>query len=209
MFITFEGMDGSGKTTQISRVVAELSARGHDVLLTREPGGTDVGERVRTILMDKATVGLTARGELLLFCASRAQLVENVIRPHLAKGGVVVCDRYIDSSLVYQGYAHGLGVDAVQPVLEFATGGLLPDLTVYLDVAPEEGLRRRAEGGKRGEEYNRMDAFTDDFHRRVHEGYQLIGQRAGARWAAVDAGQTPDEVFAAIMKVVEQRLPNV
>lgn len=206
MFISFEGMDGSGKTTQVSRVISHLRSRGHNLLVTREPGGTEVGEQIRTILMDKANTAMTARAELLLFCASRAQLVSSVIRPHLESGGVVICDRYIDSSLAYQGYGHGLGADAVLPVLDFATGGLVPDLTVYLDISPEEGLRRRAQAALKGEEFTRLDAMATEFHQRVYAGYAEIGRRAGGRWASVDAAQPPDAVFEAIMALVNLRM---
>ena len=206
MFISFEGMDGSGKTTQVMRVIDELRSRGYDLLVTREPGGTEVGEQIRTILMDKANTAMTARAELLLFCASRAQLVANVIRPHLEHGGIVICDRYIDSSLAYQGYGHGLGAEAVQPVLDFVTGGLVPDLTIYLDVSPEVGLGRRAKGALKGEEFTRLDAMATEFHQRVYAGYQEIGRRAGARWQSVDAAQPPDSVFDAIISLIEMRL---
>lgn len=202
MFISFEGMDGSGKTTQIRRVVETLRARGRDILVTREPGGTSVGEQIRTVLMDKANTGMNSRAELLLFCASRAQLVADVIRPQLAAGGVVICDRYIDSSLAYQGYGHGLGAEAVSDVLRFATGGLLPDLTIYLDIAPQAGIQRRAAASASGEEFNRLDAMVSEFHERVYAGYQTIGAQAGGRWKIVNAAQSPDAVFNDIMALM-------
>lgn len=206
MFITFEGIDGSGKTTQVARVVDALKSRGLDLLVTREPGGTVVGEQIRTVLMDKANTAMTARAELLLFCASRAQLVSEVLRPHLEGGGVLICDRYIDSSLAYQGYGHGLGADAVWPVLAFATSGLVPDLTIYLDISPEEGLRRRAKASQQGEEFNRLDAMASDFHQRVYAGYAEIALMAGSRWKTVNAAQTPDAVFSDIMALIDQEL---
>jgi dTMP kinase len=207
MFITFEGMDGSGKTTQVERLAALLRAHGHDVLITREPGGTHIGEQVRAILMDKANTALNARAELLLFCASRAQLVADVIVPHLNAGGTVICDRYIDSSLAYQGYGHGLGADVLWPVLAFATGGLTPDLTLYLDIAPDEGLRRRATASLFGEEFNRMDAMASAFHHRVYAGYAEIGAWAGERWRRIDAAQAPDRVHEAVLREVGRWLP--
>jgi dTMP kinase len=205
MFITFEGMDGSGKTTQVERLAAALRARGHEVLVTREPGGTVIGEQVRAILMDKANTALNPRAELLLFCASRAQLVADVLRPHLQAGGVVICDRYIDSSLAYQGYGHGLGADVLWPVLNFATGGLLPDLTLYLDIAPEEGLRRRAQASLFGEEFTRIDAMASAFHHRVYEGYGHIARWAGPRWLSLDAAQSPDALHELILRAIDTR----
>ena len=206
MFITFEGMDGSGKTTQVERLAATLRGRGHNVLLTREPGGTQIGEQVRGLLMDKANTALNARAELLLFCASRAQLVADILRPHLEAGGVVICDRYIDSSLAYQGYGQGLGAENLWPVLNFATGGLLPDLTLYLDVAPDEGLRRRANASLFGEEFTRIDAMASAFHHRVYAGYAAIGEWAGARWVTVDAARTPDQVQGDILTTLDAKL---
>jgi len=203
MFITFEGVDGSGKTTQVERLAATLRGRGRAVLVTREPGGTPVGEQVRGLLMDKANSSLNARAELLLFCASRAQLVADVLRPHLESGGVVICDRYIDSSLAYQGYGHGLGAENLWPILNFATGGLLPDLTLYLDIAPDEGLRRRANAALFGEEFTRIDAMASAFHHRVYAGYAAIGDWAGGRWATLDASQSPDELQAEVLKTVD------
>ncbi len=207
MFITFEGIDGSGKTTQVERLAATLRGRGQDVLVTREPGGTQIGEQVRGLLMDKANTSLNARAELLLFCASRAQLVADVLRPHLEAGGVVICDRYIDSSLAYQGYGHGLGAENLWPVLNFATGGLLPDLTLYLDVSPDEGLRRRANASLFGEEFTRIDAMASAFHHRVYAGYAAIGEWAGARWVRLDASRTPDEMQAELLTTVNMRWP--
>lgn len=206
MFITFEGMDGSGKTTQVERLAATLRRRGQNVLVTREPGGTHIGEQVRAILMDKANTALNARAELLLFCASRAQLVADVLRPHLEAGGVVICDRYIDSSLAYQGYGQGLGAQALWPVLHFATGGLTPDLTLYLDVQPELGLRRRANASLFGEEFTRIDAMATAFHHRVYAGYAAIGAAAGGRWVTLDASHTPDDLERDVLTTVDSRI---
>jgi dTMP kinase len=208
MFITFEGMDGSGKTTQVERALEFLRARGHDLLSIREPGTTQVGERTRAILMDRETVNLSAQAELLLFCAARAQLVHEVIEPHLKQGGTVVCDRYIDSSLAYQGVGRGLGMDAVWPVLNFATGGLLPDLTVYLDIAPQAALARRAAAAQNGAEFTRLDAQPDDFHQRVYQGYQQIGRAAGARWASINADQPIDAVTQDLLSLLQSRIPT-
>lgn len=176
MFISFEGTEGSGKTTQIRAIQAALQAAGHsDILLTREPGGTDIGDQIRTILLDNlSNTAMQARTELLLFCASRAQLVHEVLRPHLEKGGIILCDRYTDSSLAYQGYGHGLPIPAVKQILDFATGGLKPDISIYLDISPEKGLERRRKGQLFGEDFNRLDALELQFHQRVYAGLSLI-----------------------------------
>lgn len=209
MFITFEGMDGSGKTTQVNLTAAALRDQGYDVLLTREPGGTPLGDQVRDLLLSKDlyTTPIDPRAELLLFCASRAQLVHEVIRPHLAGGGIVICDRYIDSSLVYQGFGHGLDLDYLRHILDFATGALYPDVTVFLDLSPAEGLRRRAAASLFGEEFNRIDDMALEFHHRVYEGYLAVGEASPERWLAIDAGQSTEAVQAAILNALAPRLP--
>lgn len=208
MFITFEGMDGSGKTTQINLTAAALREQGYDVLLTREPGGTPLGDKVRALLLEKddTPTPMDSRAELLLFCASRAQLVSEVIRPHLERGGIVICDRYIDSSLAYQGFGHGLDLDYLQHILDFATGSLYPDVTVYLNVTPQEGLRRRAAASLFGEEFNRIDDMALEFHRRVYAGYAEIAHVAAARWLNIDASQPTDDVQKDIIAALQQRL---
>lgn len=207
-FITFEGMDGSGKTTQVNHTAEALRAQGYDVLLTREPGGTAMGDRVRELLLDKTGDPLNHRAELLLFCASRAQLVETVIRPHLAAGGVVICDRYIDSSIAYQGYGHDLDIAAVIQVISFATDLLLPDITIYLDITPAEGLRRRAQASLFGEEMTRIDELALEYHQRVYQGYADLGAAETRRWVRIDAAQTPEQVQADIARALAARLPK-
>ncbi|HYN17884.1 MAG TPA: dTMP kinase, partial [Actinomycetes bacterium] len=160
--IAFEGVEGAGKSTQLELLRRELEGRGREVVVTREPGGTPVGERVRALLLDPE-VEIHPRAEALLFAAARAELVERVIRPALERGAVVLCDRYLDSSLAYQGGARGLGRGPVEEVNRFATGGLLPDLVVLLDLDPAEGLRRRP--GDR----DRIEALDLEFHRRVRD----------------------------------------
>ena len=162
MFITLEGSEGSGKTSQHALLVDFLKAQGYPVLTTREPGGTPIGEQVRRILSDLDNTAMHPRSEILLFQASRAQLVEQVIRPHLAAGGVVVCDRYADSTMAYQGYGYQLvPLDLLASIVQFATGGLKPDLTLLLDLDVQEGLQRRARGG----DWNRLDAYDLAFYR--------------------------------------------
>ena len=204
LFITFEGPDGSGKTPQARRLAARLRSQGHDVIYVREPGGTAIGDQIRQIVHDVRNVEMQPKAELLLYSASRAQLVEQVIRPHLARGGIVVCDRYADSSLAYQGYGRGLDLDMVQRIQAFATGGLLPDLTFYLDLDVEEGLRRRLAGRA---EWNRLDDQELDFHRRVREGYaRLIAADTTGRWRVINAARSVDEIHADIWRTVEEFL---
>lgn len=203
MFITFEGPDGSGKSTQIKLLDEFLRAQGYSVFATREPGGTSIGEQIRNVLHSLDNKEMQPRAEILLYCASRAQLVGQVIRPRLAAGEIVLCDRYADSTLAYQGYGHGLDLITLRLILDFATGGLRPDLTICLDMDSEEGLYRRKTGGG---EWNRMDEQTVEFHRRVREGYLAMAQAEPTRWQVLD-GARPVEVIAAdIRAVVEKKL---
>jgi dTMP kinase len=190
--IAFEGVEGAGKSTQLDRLRDELERRGHEVVVTREPGGTPAGERIREVLLDPAT-GLDPRAEALLFAAARAQLVEQVIRPALERGAVVLCDRYLDSSLAYQGAGRGLGRGPVQEVNRFATGGLLPDLVVLLDLDPAEGLGRRP-GGR-----DRIEVESLGFHRRVREAFRELAAGDPDRFAVVDAAAPPDRVATAVL----------
>ncbi len=203
VFITFEGPEGSGKTTQIPLLVDFLRSRGHEVLTTREPGGTPIGDQIRAILSDLGNTAMHPRAEILLFLASRAQLVEQVIRPHLAGGGVVLCDRYADSTLAYQGYGHGVDLGVLQNLLLFATGGVFPHLTFLLDLDVEAGLKRRAQGG----DWNRLDAYALEFHRRVRRGYHQLAKKEPERWVVIDASQPPERVQAAIRQSLAERLP--
>ncbi|MCC6614801.1 MAG: dTMP kinase [Anaerolineae bacterium] len=205
MFITFEGLDGSGKTTQVKTLAAHLKANGKDVLVTREPGGTLIGDQIRSVLQDHTNTEMTPQTELLLFCASRAQIVSEVIRPRLDTGGVVICDRFADSTLAYQGYGRGLDLPFLRQLLKFATGGLQPDLTLYLDLSPEEGLARRRQGSLFGEEFSRIDQLELDFHKRVYEGYQALIEAEPQRWVVIDANQPSEQVQAAILGVIETR----
>ncbi len=202
MFITLEGPEGGGKTLQAAWLVEFLRQQGYDVLATREPGGTSIGEQVRTVLSNLDNTAMHPRTEILLFQASRAQLVEQMIRPHLSKGGVVVCDRYADSTLAYQGYGHQVDLNVLRNLIHFATGGLQPDLTLLLDIDVESGLRRRTKSG----DWNRLDAYELAFHRRVRHGYQELIQVAPQRWIVIDAAPEPDLVHQAIIKAVAERL---
>lgn len=206
MFITFEGPDGSGKTTQIAPLVAYLRERGFTVFQTREPGGTSIGDQIRAVLHDVGNTAMHPHTEILLYAASRAQLVHEEIRPRLARGEIVVCDRYADSTLAYQGYGHGLDLPTLRTILAFATGGLQPDLTLYLDVTAEEGLQRRQHAAEDGDEWNRMDAQSLAFHRRVREGYLALIAEAPARWARIDASAAREAIQAHIRAIVDRRL---
>ncbi len=203
MFITFEGPDGSGKTTQVAPLSEFLSQRGYQVLITREPGGTAIGDQIRQVLSDLKNTGMHPRSETLLFLAARAQLVEQVINPHLADGHIVLCDRYADSTMAYQGYGHQNDLDQINSLINFATGGLKPDLTLLLDVGAEAGLTRKAEGT----EWNRLDAYSLEFHERVRQGYAELAQAEPERWVVIDADQPADRVQEMIRQVVQSRLP--
>lgn len=202
MFITLEGPEGSGKTTQLPKLADYLRQSGFDVLATREPGGTSISEQIRTILHNLENKEMNPRTEILLFQASRAQLVEQVVRPHLAKGGIVICDRYADSTLAYQGYGHQIDIESLRVLVNFATGGLKPDLTLLLDVDVEVGLRRKELKG----EWNRLDAYNLEFHQRVHQGYLQLVHAEPERWVVIDASQSPTQVQADMRKVVIDRL---
>ncbi len=203
MFITFEGPDGSGKTSQLVELADFLEQQGIEVLTTREPGGTSIGNQIRAVLSDLANTDMHPRAEILLFQASRAQLVEQVILPHLQNKGIVLCDRYADSTLAYQGYGHQIDLALLNTIVFFATNGLKPDLTLLFDVNAEVGLRRRATGG----DWNRLDAYELDFHRRVRQGYLEMASKEPDRWLVIDAKQPPEIVQAAVRKAVTDRLP--
>ncbi len=204
LFITFEGPDGGGKTTQAHRLVEHLQAQGIEVLLTREPGGTAIGEQIRRVLADLANTPMHPRTEILLFSASRAQLVHEVIRPHLQSGGMVVSDRFFDATLAYQGYGHRLDLSALRSITAFATGGLVPDLTFLLDLPAEEGLMRRKKHG----EWNRLDAYNLEFHQRVRQGYLQLAAADPGRWVVLDARKSAETLQSEVRQLVEARLPK-
>lgn len=210
LFITFEGPDGSGKSTQINLVAAHLTRLGYEVLCTREPGGTAIGDQIRQVLHDIHNTEMSARAEILLYSASRAQLVEQVILPHLAQGGMVLCDRYADSTYAYQGYGRQLDFETLRLITKFATQGLKPDLTIYLDVPVEEGLRRKSAANVSGEgEWNRMDQLEITFHQHVRAGYLEMAQNEPGRWLIVDASAPMDEINQVICQRLEQMLSVV
>ncbi|MBL7062921.1 MAG: dTMP kinase [Anaerolineae bacterium] len=206
MFITFEGPDGSGKTTQAHLLAERLREQRYEVVLTREPGGSDIGDQIRAVLHDLRNTAMDARTEILLYSASRAQHVAQLIRPALAAGKIVISDRYADSTLAYQGYGRGLDLETLRTVTAFATGGLVPDLTLYLDIPPQEGLQRRRLGG---DEWNRLDAEALEFHQRVRAGFLELVRLEPERWVVIDSTHSIEEVQAEIRALVQARLNQV
>lgn len=202
MFISLEGPEGSGKTCQLPDLADFLRAQGYTVVTTREPGGTQIGDQVRQVLFDLKNKAMGPRTETLLFQASRAQLVDEVIRPALAAGQVVLSDRYADSTIAYQGYGHQQDVELVRNIVHYATGGLQPHLTLLLDLEIESGLARRRNEG----DWNRLDDYTLAFHRRVRAGYHQLAQQDPHRWAILDASQSLEAVQADLRRVVLARL---
>ena len=202
-FITIEGPDGSGKSTQARLLADHLKDKGYDVLFTREPGGTEIGDQIRRVIMSLDNKRMSPQAEFLLFSASRAQLVREVIQPKLAAGGVVVCDRFYDSSLAYQGYGHQLNLDQLRSVTEFVTGGLVPDLTLLLDLPSDVGLNRRREAGL----WNRLDDYDLAFHERVRAGYLQLAEAESQRWVVIDATRSPDEIQESVREAVQGGLP--
>jgi dTMP kinase len=205
MFVTFEGSEGSGKSTQIALLAEYLRGKGLHVLTTREPGGTQIGEQVRLCLHDVANEQMTSAAEVLLYSASRAQLVEEVIRPALAQQKIVLSDRYADSTLAYQGYGRHLDLETLTTITQFATGGLRPDLSLFLDVDVRDGLARRSTGG---DELNRMDLQALAFYDRVREGYLKMIVVEPDRWLRVDANRSVEAIQEDVRQLVESRLPG-
>jgi dTMP kinase len=203
LFITFEGVDFSGKTTQANLAVDRLRAAGNTVLFVREPGGTGLSERIREILLEKTRLSIDPVAELLLFNAARAQLVREVIRPALAGGTVVVCDRFYDSTTAYQGYGRSLPLDSVKAVNAFASGGTVPDLTLFVDVDPAEIGRRKAANGHTPD---RMEQSGEDFYAKVLHGYREIARAEPSRVVLVHGDGTIDQTHAAVWAEIERRL---
>ena len=203
MFITLEGPEGSGKTSHIPHLVEFLREEGHIVFPTREPGGTSISEQIRDVLHDMKNAEMHPRTETLLYQAARAQIVEQVIKPRLADGEIVISDRYYDSTIAYQGYGHQQNLDEVRALVKYATGGLTPDLTVLLDLDVEVGLKRKTQNEV---EWNRMDAYTVEFHRRVRAGYLEMVKAEPQRWVVVNSEQAWESVQAELRKVILEKL---
>jgi dTMP kinase len=202
LFVVFEGGEGAGKSTQSARLAALLRASGLDVVTTREPGGSPVGEAVRAVLLDTAHGGMSARAEALLFAAARGEHVHRVVRPALERGAVVVCDRYLDSSVAYQGVGRGLGADTVAGLSLWATEGLRPDLTVLLDVDPAVGLGRVGEP-------DRLEVEPPAFHRAVRAGFLALAAADPARYLVVDARSSARRVAEQVAARVDALLSDV
>jgi dTMP kinase len=204
IFITIEGGDGTGKTTQLKLIEKYLKEEKLQYILTREPGGIDISEQIRKIILDRANTAMDARTEALLYAASRRQhLIERVI-PALKEDKIVVCDRFIDSSLAYQGYARGLGIEEVLKINEFAIEGHMPHLTIYLDIEPSIGLNRINKDSER--EINRLDLERNSFHEKVREGYHILIERYPDRIKQVDANQAIERVFEDIKLYIKDIL---
>jgi dTMP kinase len=206
MFITLEGPDGSGKTSHIKPLAEWLEGQGHRVHTAREPGGTAISEQIRTVIHDLKNTEMHPHTETLLYQAARAQIVEQVFRPKLAEGWIVLCDRYADSTLAYQGYGHKQDLEEVRLLVRYATGGLIPDLTLLLDVDAETGLKRSSQRHSDGGEWNRLDAYQLDFHRRVRAGYLELARQDPGRWVVVDAGQAWEKVHSALRTMIMRHL---
>ena len=198
MFISFEGIEGSGKSTVIATIARALRAEGREVVVTREPGGTPAGDAAREILLHKADMAIAPLTELMLMNAARAQLVADVIRPALARGAVVLCDRYMHSSLAYQGYGRGIPIDIVRAVCDAATGGLMPDLTLLIDVSYETSRARLTE---RARNHDRMEREEEAFHQRIRDAY-LEMARHDERFVRIDGERAPEEVADAALAAV-------
>lgn len=199
-FITFEGSEGCGKSTQSRSLFEHLAARGFRAKLIREPGGVLISEKVREILLDKKNTAMNKECETLLYMAARAQLVEEVILPELARGTILLCDRFLDSTVAYQGYGCGVPVEAIKSIGFFATKGIQPDLTFFLDLDTEEGLRRR------GTERDRIELRSLEYHERVRAGYHAIAKSDPERVVIIDGRRSREDNFKAICAVVEKTL---
>ncbi len=209
MFITLEGIEGSGKTTQICRLVEFFEGRGIECVATRQPGGTLIGENIRSILLDPANRALEPLAELLLYMADRAQHINELIRPALKNGKTVVCDRYFDATLVYQGFARGLSIDLIGQLHQLLFDDLKPDVTLLLDLSPQVGLERvwqQLNNGQRSGDESRFEAEAVAFHEKVRAGYLELARLEPERFRIIDAAQTQNQVFAAMRKIVSSFL---
>ncbi|GAC1319459.1 MAG: dTMP kinase [Chloroflexota bacterium] len=205
LFISLEGPDGSGKSTQAQKLAAALRSRGFQVTETREPGGTSLGDRIRSLLFDADAPEKTALAVAMLYATSRAQLVHDVIRPRLERGDIVIADRYADSTLAYQSFGQGLNLDEMRSLVHLATGGLTPHLTLYIDISPSAGMRRLS--GRH--ETNWLDRQSTSFHERVRDGYRSLMREDPARWHRIDGERPMDAVHCAILDSVEPALTKV
>ena len=204
LFITLEGPEGSGKTSAIKIVKEQLEKEGYQIIMTREPGGTPISEQIRNVILDKSNTAMDYRTEALLYAASRRQHLVEKVWPNVREGKLVICDRYLDSSLAYQGYARGLGVEDILNVNMYATEGTFPDITLLFDLEPEVGLARINANSSR--EVNRLDLEKLDFHHRVRNGYLSLAKRFPDRFVIIDASKDLEEVAASALKAIKERL---
>ena len=204
MFITIEGPEGSGKTTAVNYAVSKLEEMGYQIVRTREPGGTPIAEQIRNVILDKANTSMDKRTEALLYAAARRQHLVEKVWPALKEGKIVICDRYLDSSLAYQGGARGLGIDNILQVNNFATEGTFPDLTLLFDIEPELGLARIAANSNR--EVNRLDLEKIEFHRTVRNTFLELARRYPERFVVIDASKSKEEVAAKTLEVMLSRI---
>ena len=204
MFITLEGPEGSGKTTAVNYAVSKLEEMGYQIVRTREPGGTPISEQIRNVILDKANTAMDERTEALLYASSRRQHLVEKVWPALKEGKIVICDRYLDSSLAYQGGARGLGIENILNVNNFATEGTFPDLTLLFDIEPELGLARIAANANR--EVNRLDLEKLDFHNKVRNTFLELAKRYPERFVIIDASKSREEVADATLKAMLSRI---
>ena len=204
LFVTFEGGEGSGKSSALRLIAERLEKEGFPYILTREPGGTPIAEAIRNVILDKANTAMDPRTEALLYAASRRQHLAEKVWPALKEGKIVLCDRYLDSSLAYQGGARGLGIDNILKVNEYATEGTFPDLTLFFDIEPELGLARIAANANR--EVNRLDLEKMDFHKGVRKTFQELARRFPERYVTIDASKPLQEVVEDAYKAIKDRL---
>ncbi|MED0774014.1 dTMP kinase [Bacillus siamensis] len=207
LFITFEGPEGAGKTTVLQEVKEILSAKGLPVTATREPGGIDIAEQIREVILNKNNTLMDAKTEALLYAAARRQHLAEKVQPALEEGRIVLCDRFIDSSLAYQGYARGLGIDEVLSINQFAIGDTMPDVTIYFSIDPEEGLKRITSNDSR--EKNRLDLEALHFHTKVREGYQKVMQLFPERFHTIDASKKKELVIQDVLQVINETLKKI
>lgn len=204
MFITLEGPEGSGKTTAVKEAVKKLEEMGYQIVQTREPGGTPIAEQIRDVILDKENTKMDARTEALLYAASRRQHLVEKVWPSIKEGKIVICDRYLDSSLAYQGGARGLGIEEILSINMFATEGTFPDLTLLFDIDPNIGLNRIASNADR--EVNRLDLEKLEFHQKVRSTFLTLANRYKDRYVIIDASKSKEEVAKATLEAILSRL---
>lgn len=202
LFISIEGADGSGKSTQIELLKKYLNENKYDIVLTREPGGTNISEAIRNIILDKQYMEMSDTTEALLYAASRAQHVEQFIKPSLEQGNIVICDRFVDSSVIYQGCARGLGIETIEEINKYATKGIEPDITILLDIQPEQGIKRK----ENQKELDRLELQKFQFHKKVCDGYKELAKKHPHRIKKIDASKSIDEIHKKIINIVNEKI---